>query len=113
MDKGDDEILAMTIEWIQNSTIIDFKARIFTGELLIKFIELTQENVRDELCQRLKSVIAYFRLFDTVSFFIVSFHIGIRIVFLYLLFFNEVQFYYKYHSFRNGISNLQNLLRSV
>uniref|UniRef100_A0A0R3RI43 VWFA domain-containing protein n=1 Tax=Elaeophora elaphi TaxID=1147741 RepID=A0A0R3RI43_9BILA len=71
-DKGDDEILAMTIEWIQNSTIIDFKARLMTAELLIKFISLTQESVRGDLCQCLKSVLAYFRLFDTVSFLISS-----------------------------------------
>ncbi|EJD74394.1 midasin [Loa loa] len=66
VDKDDDEILAMTIEWIQNSTIIDFKARLLTAELLIKFIKLKRETVRDKLCQRLKSVIAYFRLFDTI-----------------------------------------------
>uniref|UniRef100_A0AAF5PSU8 Midasin n=2 Tax=Wuchereria bancrofti TaxID=6293 RepID=A0AAF5PSU8_WUCBA len=65
VDKGDDEILAMTIEWIQNSTIIDFRARLLTAELLIKFIMLTKESMRDNLCQRLRSAVAYFRLFDT------------------------------------------------
>lgn len=72
MDKDDDEILTMTIEWIQNSTIIDFKARLLTAELLIKFIKLTKESMRDKLCLRLKSVVAYFRLFDTVSFLFIS-----------------------------------------
>ncbi|VDK69682.1 unnamed protein product, partial [Onchocerca ochengi] len=66
VDKSDDEILAMTIEWIQNSTIIDFKARLVTAELLIKFIKLTKNCMRDKLCQRLKSVVAYFRFFDTI-----------------------------------------------
>uniref|UniRef100_A0A915Q716 Midasin n=1 Tax=Setaria digitata TaxID=48799 RepID=A0A915Q716_9BILA len=66
-DKGDDEILAMTIEWIQNSTIIDFKARLMTAELLIKFLTLSKEFVRVKLCQRLKSVVAYFRQFDAVN----------------------------------------------
>ncbi|KAM3716375.1 Midasin [Dirofilaria immitis] len=66
IDKGDDEILAMTIEWIQNSTIIDFRARLLTTELLITFIKLTKGCVRCELCQRLKSVVAYFRQFDVI-----------------------------------------------
>uniref|UniRef100_A0A1I8EQE7 Midasin n=2 Tax=Wuchereria bancrofti TaxID=6293 RepID=A0A1I8EQE7_WUCBA len=57
VDKGDDEILAMTIEWIQNSTIIDFRARLLTAELLIKFIMLTKESMRDNLCQRLRSAV--------------------------------------------------------
>ncbi|MCP9257068.1 hypothetical protein DINM_000271 [Dirofilaria immitis] len=41
-------------------------ARLLTTELLITFIKLTKGCVRCELCQRLKSVVAYFRQFDVI-----------------------------------------------
>ncbi|VDN03465.1 unnamed protein product [Thelazia callipaeda] len=65
-DKSDDDIIAMTIEWIQNSTLTDFKTRLLTAKLLVKFITLTKKCGKIKFCQRLESVVAYFEQFNTV-----------------------------------------------
>lgn len=57
----------MTIEWIQNATLIDFPARILTSRLLAKFIVLSNNVARSELVQRFMSVAEYFQQLSLVS----------------------------------------------
>lgn len=64
-EKRETTLILMFIEWINNSSIIDFGTRLFSGELLAKFVESKNLNAKfsSSFPKRLLSIVQQFSTF--------------------------------------------------
>ncbi|VDM40792.1 unnamed protein product [Toxocara canis] len=65
-ERQSEEILAMSIEWIQRSTLLDFEARLESTRLLAKYALLTSRPDRELMEKRILSIAAYFAQYSKV-----------------------------------------------
>lgn len=71
-DEGgvENKLLLMLVEWIQNASMVDFPQRLFSGELLARFVEIklgqcggSKSTAISSLPCRIRLVVAYFGIF--------------------------------------------------
>uniref|UniRef100_A0A914ZUI6 Midasin n=2 Tax=Parascaris univalens TaxID=6257 RepID=A0A914ZUI6_PARUN len=59
-ERRNEDVLAMSIEWIQHSTLLDFDARLISLRLLARYAHLSSRVEKEQLAKQILSTAAYF-----------------------------------------------------
>uniref|UniRef100_F1KPX6 Midasin n=1 Tax=Ascaris suum TaxID=6253 RepID=F1KPX6_ASCSU len=65
-ERRNEDVLAMSIEWIQHSTLLDFEARLISMRLLAKYAHLSSRIDKEQLAKQILSTAAYFDQYSKV-----------------------------------------------